>query len=289
MSAGRPVAPAERVRASLARTAGAAAAAQLPSGYQRLGRVVIVALPEALRPHFAAIGQAWQEALGVETVLRRSGPVRGEWRLPSVEPIAGGPTETTVREHGVRWSFDAARLMFARGNRGERERIGRLARPGEAAADLFAGIGYFAIPLARRGADPVYACEINPESYRYLLQNVRANGVTGRVVPLLGDNRSAPLPGGRFDRVVLGYLPDSVPYILRAADLLRPEGGTVHVHLLQGTREADAEPIGRVRRLLGRAGRAVEAVERRVVKPYGPGREHIVLDVRVGAASAEPR
>ena len=74
---------------------------------------------------FPVIGQAYREVLGVATVLRSAGAVHGEFRQPSVERIAGTGSETTVLEHGVRFRFDAARIMFARGNREERHRFGR--------------------------------------------------------------------------------------------------------------------------------------------------------------------
>lgn len=288
MSGPRRPAPAERVRSRIAATAGAAVAERLPRGYQRLGRVLVLDIAEELRPHFAAIGRAWQEVLGVATVLRRAGPVRGEWRLPSLETIAGTDTETCVREHGIQWRFDAARVMFARGNRTERARMGSVVRRGETVADLFAGIGYFAVPMAVAGANRVFACEVNPVSYGYLVENARRNAVADRLVAWRGDNRTIEPAAGGVDRVVLGYLPSSVPFTARAVQWLRPEGGTLHVHAVQGTREPDAHLAEAIRREVGRAGRPVSQAHRRRVKAYGPGREHVVWDVEVGAASTAP-
>ncbi|EQD49052.1 Protein of unknown function Met10, partial [mine drainage metagenome] len=159
----------------------------MPAGYQRMGRVLLVRLPERLRPYWADIGAAWQREIGVATVLTRVGPVHGEARRPDVEVIAGGATETEVVEHGVHWRFDAARIMFAAGNRTERVRAGRRVAPGERVLDLFAGIGYFSLPAAR--AHPtvrVRAIEQNPEAYRYLVENARINGVADRIATTLG-------------------------------------------------------------------------------------------------------
>ncbi|HYK92494.1 MAG TPA: hypothetical protein VEY07_00420, partial [Thermoplasmata archaeon] len=59
--------PGERVRAGLRRAAGPEVAAALPRRYQRLGRVLVLRLPESLRPYFSLVGEAWQTELGVET------------------------------------------------------------------------------------------------------------------------------------------------------------------------------------------------------------------------------
>ncbi|MCI4322952.1 MAG: methyltransferase domain-containing protein [Thermoplasmata archaeon] len=279
---GAATSPADRVRRRYAQLAGEGAAARLPRGFERLGRVLVVRLPEEMRPDFPVLGRLYQEEIGVTTVLRHAGPVEGEWRLPRREVIAGGATETTVVAHGCRWTFDAAQILFARGNTLERARIGAEVRPDEHVADLFAGIGYFTIPAAR--AHPtvqVVAVEANPVSFEYLRRNVRANHVVGQVTALAGDNRRVDLPRGTFDRVLLGLLPSSLPWVGRAVELLRPTGGILHVHLLRGTREAPAETTERVRRPLEGAGARGIALALRDVKPYGPGRVHSVIDARV--------
>ncbi len=272
--------PAERVRHHIVSTLGPAIAERLPTGYQRLGRVLIVRLGEELRPHFPDIGDAYRKELGVGTVLRRVGETRGELRIPHLELIAGADTRTEVREYGIRYRFDAQRILFARGNRTERHRAGTETRPGEQVADLFAGIGYFGLPAAMIGrAGRVWAVEKNPESFQFLLENVRRNRVEDRFVCLRGDNREVELPLGTLDRVFLGYLPSSVPWIPRALTLLRPSGGTVHVHLLVGHRDGVAAADAEVVRAAERLNASVLGVASRVVKAYGPGRQHVAVDL----------
>jgi tRNA wybutosine-synthesizing protein 2 len=284
MRARRP--PAERVRARLAAQAGDARAAEMPSGYQRLGRVLALRLPESLRPYYELLGRAWQEELGVATVLVRSGPIEGELRTPGLERIAGEATETEVVEHGVRWRFDAARIMFAAGNRTERRRAGRLVQPGERVLDLFAGIGYFAIPAAvEGGATQVVAVDKNPVAVGYLRTNAALNGVADRVLPLLGDNRAVELPGPPADRVFLGYLPSALPWIPRALSAVRADGW-LHVHAVEDARGAKAVAADRVRAaVVAAGGRVVAEPSAREVKPYGPGRTHVVVDVAVRPAT----
>lgn len=275
--------PVARVRAAFARREGTGLAAQLPDGYVRLGRVVLVRWPDSLRPHFPLLAEDLASVLGATTVLRVIGPVEGELRTPRVELLFGTETETEVVEHGIRWRFDAAQLMFAAGNRTERRRAGRLVQPGQTVVDLFAGIGYFAIPAARLGgAARVLAVDRNPVAIEYLTENARRNGVASRVVPILGDNRTVPLPTGEADHVFLGYLPSALPWVERAVSLLRASGGDLHVHTVADSRRAVADAEEAVLRAVQAAGGTVHGMPQgREVKPYGPGRTHVVVDVRV--------
>ncbi len=275
--------PLERVRARLEPLVGRERAGSIRAGYQRLGRVLIVRVPPELWAYRAELGRAWCSELGVETVLARTGAIEGELREPSVERIAGTSTVTEVIEHGVRWRFDAARLMFAAGNRTERRRAGLLVQPGERVADLFAGIGYFAIPAARRGPSVrVVAVEKNPVSFGFLVENARLNGVADRVDARLGDNREVELPLASFERLFLGWLPDSTPGIDRAIELAVQTTAHLHVHRVADVRDGLTEPARQVDALVARAGRTVRLPSRaREVKPYGPGRRHVVVDVEL--------
>jgi tRNA wybutosine-synthesizing protein 2 len=263
--------------------AGPEVAAEMPAGYHRFGRVLVIQRPPSLARYDVLLGMAWQEELGVATVLVKSGPIDGELRTPQLKRVAGETTETEVVEHGVRWRFDAARIMFAAGNRTERWRVGRLVRPGESVVDLFAGIGYFAIPAALPGrAACVYAVEKNMIAVRYLRKNAEVNGVASRLVVVPGDNRTVALPLGEFDRAVLGYLPSALPWVARAVELIRPSGGWLHVHTVADVRAPLSEAAAAVESSAASAGASpTEASHVRVVKPYGPGRNHLVVDARV--------
>jgi tRNA wybutosine-synthesizing protein 2 len=179
--------------------------------------------------------------------------------------------------------------MFARGNKTERARAGAVCRPGELVVDLFAGIGYFALPAAHSHPSVrVVGVEANPLAYQYLIENIRLNHLDGRVTGLLGDNRQVPLPWGEADRVFLGYLPSAIPSIDLAQRVLRPKGGHLHVHLVVDSRRARSQAAEAVLAALAPTGRKAAQLDVREVKPYGPGRTHCVVDVSVGGTSRVP-
>jgi tRNA wybutosine-synthesizing protein 2 len=159
--------------------------------------------------------------------------------------------------------------MYAMGNLSERRRLVSLAGEGERperVGDLFAGIGYFAIPLARAGSR-VHAMEISPVAHGYLARNVEGNGVSGRVLAECGDCRD--LLRGTYDRMVMGHF-DSPGYLPDALAHAR-SGSVLHVHTLGDQAE-------RIRSAAREAGFAAAVTTRRV-KSYAPHTWHMVQDV----------
>ena len=82
-------------------------------------------------------------------------------------------------------------------------------RPGDVVADLGAGSGALSIAAARLGASRVVAIEIDHDSIGNAEENVRANGVTGRVEVIEGDAATL-LPLLAPVRVVLANIVSSV-------------------------------------------------------------------------------
>jgi len=183
---------------------------RLPDKWEKTGTVVTIKLPGELKQHQEIIGQAYREVLGCKTVLNETSGISGVYRKPGVEIISGDRmTETIHVENGIRFKMDPQRIMFSSGNMVERRRMATISNSSETVVDLFAGIGYFSLPIAVYSKPKkIFACEINPIAYRYLCANVVLNHVTDIIEPLWGDNRKTA-PKGCADRVILGYLQES--------------------------------------------------------------------------------
>ena len=255
---------------------------QAPSSWAVLGDVVLVRFEDCERRE--AVAEALLELhRGATTVLDRQG-ISGPHREPSVDVVAGaGDTETVHTEHGTEYAMDLAEVMFAPGNKAERAHMGEVVDPGERVLDMFAGIGYFALPMARAGAH-VTAVERNPAAFQYLTENARRNDVAPRMELLLGDCREiVPLrvdAGDRYDRVVMGYY-DAHEYLGPALSAIR-DGGRLHMH--EATPEALLwdRPVERLESAATAAGRTVEIEARRRVKSHSEGVAHVVIDATVG-------
>ncbi len=213
---------------------------------------------------------------GFRTVLLDRG-ISGQMRQPEREIIAGEKTETIHRENGCQFKLDALRIMYSQGNLAERKRMSRLGK-GEIVVDMFAGIGYFSIPMAVHSKpEKIIAIEINPVSSGYLKENIRLNRVENIVEPVEGDC-SVVTQTKIADRVIMGYL-DAHQYIDRGIRALVP-GGVLHFH--EAVPEAvEQRPVQRMVESAKKLGRTVEIIEARRIKKYSPGVWHVVVDARI--------
>src|SRR6056297_2784358 len=179
-----------------------------PGSWAVIGSVILVTLPEDC-PDETAVGEALLELHGeADSVLADEGIANdgtaGTYREPRTRLLAGSSdTETIHTEHGTQYGLDPTKVMFSPGNQAERARMGELVDADERVFDMFAGIGYFTLPIARAGAQ-VTATELNPTAFRYLLENAMLNDVGDRIDAYMTDCRD--LAGGLdVDRVVMGY------------------------------------------------------------------------------------
>jgi len=284
-ASGGRTAPREAGAASLRGKVPAEALDLFPDRWERLGDVVVLRIPAPLAPWSALVGEALARVLGCRAALENTRGVVGEFREMAAPVLwhdgsRADPAVTVHREHGILYALDASRIMFSSGNVEERARMGRLDCRGETVVDLFAGIGYFAIPIAKRtGATRVVAVEKNPVAHRFLLENARLNRVGAVLEPVLGDNRETPLPTAQ--RVLLGYVGRTAEFLPRAFEVADPAGATLHYHDTFGVDAWREEAEGRVRTAAEAAGFRVEAADTHAVKSYAPAVVHAVVDARV--------
>jgi tRNA wybutosine-synthesizing protein 2 len=249
----------------------------LPSGWQILGNIIIVPLRRELEAHKKEIGTALLSLYpGCKTVLLDRG-ISGKMRQPDREIIAGSETETIHKENSCFFKIDAMRLMFSRGNLAEKKRMSKLGK-GETIVDMFAGIGYFSIPMAVHSKPrKIIAIELNPVAFDYLKENIQLNKVGKIIEPIFGDC-ALVTPRGIADRVLMGYL-DAHEYLEHGISALLP-GGSLHYH--EAVPEAvERRPVKRVIEAAEKLGRGAEIIEVRRIKKYSPGVWHVVVDARV--------
>ena len=266
--------PMERIRERLEAVLGAKTAL-LPDKWEIAGDVITVKMDPALFEFGELIGRTYAEVLSARSALADVSGVSGEFREPDMTLLYGPSGESVKLENGIRYCFDVTKVMFASGNLAERKRMKCLDCTGETVVDMFCGIGYFTLPLAKySGARRVFACEKNPQSYRFLLKNLALNEIDN-VIPLLGDNRD--IPGKAFaDRILMGYVQTTSVFVPKALEMAKP-GCMIHYH--------DTFPVGKeekmIREIFDRYC-SEYTIERIIeVKSFAPGVSHYVADIRV--------
>jgi tRNA wybutosine-synthesizing protein 2 len=233
-------------------------------GYQLLGDLVLLHGSPPNSQEMDEIRE-WLDPRGILWVRG----IAGIERAPRVEVIWGSAGEVRHKEHGCIFTLDPVRVMYAMGNLTERHRVVNLVKEkggDERVGDLFAGIGYFSIPLARAGCT-VHAMEISPVAFGYLLRNLHENAVSDQVLAECGNCRD--LLRGVYDRLILGHF-DALDYLPLALAHARA-GSVLHLHTLRD----ESNRIG----LLAREAGFAPAITTRRVKSYAPHTWHMVQDV----------
>ena len=261
---------------------------KLPRKWDRLGDIILLKFSnrvtnetKELEGYKKEIGKVYADALSAKSVVIEYG-VYGKMRKPNVELIYGDSTETVHVENGIKYKLDVSKIMFSSGNTDERVRMSRINCKDEYVVDMFAGIGYFTLPIAKyTGARKVVAIELNPESYNYLVENVKINGVENIVEPHLGDNLVVS-PLECADRIMMGYIHGTINYFAKALNIIKKSGGIIHFHDTVPTEEPLAkEVIDRIKKESARNAFSVTVNRLHEVKSYAPGISHVVIDLAV--------
>lgn len=256
---------------------------KLPNKWEKIGDVVTIVLPSDLDEYKRIVGKKYAEVLNCKTVLRDIGGIRGEFRKPDVEIIYGSKNTITIhKENGVRYKLDPQRIMFSSGNMDERIRMATISSENETVVDLFAGIGYFTLPIAVYSrSKKIFACEKNKVAFDFLCQNIVLNNVTDIVETRKGDNRKVA-PTNIADRVIMGYINETDKFLPTAIDCLNNNTGIIHYHNTFADEIVPKKPMKIIEKDAIKKGCKAELLKYIHVKSYAPGISHYVFDIKIG-------
>ena len=271
---------------------------QIPSRWEKLGDMLLIpensfnsdTWKEVLSILDKEIWKIFCQVLGVSKIGRQKKIRSGPMRKSQVELLFGESGVVCHKENTIIFEFDTTKVMFSSGNVSERIRISNFDCSDEIVLDLYAGIGYYTLPLlVHTNVKLLYACEMNPDSISFLKKNLIHNGVSEKCVINEGNNSSIlsnPNIIGEVNRVMLGLLPSSRDGWDLAIQALNPKGGVLHLHGNCVFKEEEKwakevlEDLKKISDKLNRNFRfKLEHIEK--VKSYAPKINHVVLDITV--------
>ena len=254
----------------------------LPKKWEKLGDILIIKLPAQLESFSEKIGEVYANVLACDAVLVDTGGIIGRFREPEIKHIFGRKnTETMHNENGISFHLDPQKIMYSSGNMKERKRMSTISNPSETIVDLFAGIGYFTIPIAVYSKPKkIFACEINPVSFQFLLKNISENNVEEIIEPLLGDSKQIS-PKDIADRVVMGYFHETSSFLETALIALKDHKGIIHYHDTFPDKEIPESPLDQIQTICNPLDRDVYLLSYQKIKSYAPGISHYVMDIEI--------
>ncbi|XP_066043038.1 tRNA (guanine(37)-N1)-methyltransferase isoform X2 [Chamaea fasciata] len=126
---------------------------------------------------------------GITCVVNKTNIIDSTYRNFEMEVLAGeNNLVTKVKENNISYELDFSKVYWNPRLSTEHGRIVGLLKAGDVLFDVFAGVGPFAIPAAKRKCR-VFANDLNPDSYSWLLHNCRLNKVDTKVQAFNMDGR----------------------------------------------------------------------------------------------------
>lgn len=277
---------AESFRELFAKRFGKENAKGILSSYEVIGDLAIIQVPKGMEPNQNEIGELLLKGeRRVKAVFMKTGGRQGEFRITPLAHLAGeNRTETEYTENGVRMRLDISKAYFSPRLGTERKRIMEAAKDGESVLVLFAGVGPFALEIAK--AHPkckVAGVELNPEAVRYFKENIKLNRLKNTEA-ILGDaKKECSLRFASWaDRIAMP-LPMGAEEFLEPAFTAAKDGCTIHFYTMLKREAGTKEAKKRISSIAKKMHKKAEFLFEREVRPYSASTAQFAIDFRVSA------
>lgn len=215
----------------------------------------------------------------VKTVLAKGGPVSGVYRTRKYSYVAGKRKYDTIyRENGAAFAFDLRKTFFSTRLAFERMRLVNAAKDGENVLVMFAGVGPFAIEIAKKNKkSKIVGMELNRDAYRSMVENIKLNK-TPNVTAECGDVKKLVSKHKTFaDRIIMPLPWDSYRF-LDSVLVAAKKRCIVHYYAFGDKENAFYFEAGRLRTYFKKHGRKFKVLFKRVARDYSHDQIEVVID-----------
>ena len=272
----------------------------VPKSYDIIGKIAIVEFDQINTisdDNVLSYKKKVAEALtsvnkSVETVYEKLSKVKGKYRLKELNVIYGDDNPETIhKENDCIFKLDVKKTYFTPRLVFERKRVssGNFKKQ-EIIVDMFTGVGPFSIQIARNNDAKIYAFDINPSAYKYLIENIEINKMKGEVVAhnmdvseLLNPNNKAGIYlKHKIDRIIMNLPEQSMNFLDVACFLMKKSGGILYFYQFCEKPNPIKKGIEILNTNLKDSGWHIEEIlNSKVVKPFSPKLDLIVLDIKL--------
>lgn len=161
------------------------------SSYSSIGSIVHVNLKSELLDYKDIIGQVLKDKIkGCKSVVNKIDNINNVFRNFEYEVICGSSDlKTTVKENKCLFDLDLSEIYWNPRLCTEHERILLKLKSGDVLYDVFAGVGPFSVPAAKKGCI-VIANDLNPNSCKWLKVNKTKNRIKNELLTVINKDGS---------------------------------------------------------------------------------------------------
>jgi len=163
----------------------------IPASFTIIGHIAHFNLRDDFLPYKYLIGQVVLEKNpAIKTVVNKVDTINTQFRFFQMELLAGEPNYmVTLWQSGSRYRFDFSKVYYNPRLSTEHDELSTKVQKNEVVVDGFAGVGPFALRVAKNRGGRVMASDLNPAAVEALATNVRLNKLADRVDVSCGDGR----------------------------------------------------------------------------------------------------
>jgi tRNA (guanine37-N1)-methyltransferase len=248
------------------------------SSFDLLGNIAVVEIPKGMDAKKAAKA-IMQVHSSVEAVYSKQGGMQGRYRVRKFRLIGGKKLKIArYRENGTLMEFDVEKVFFSPRLSTERKRIAELTQNGENVLVLFAGVGPFALCIAKqKPLSKVIGIELNKEAVKWFKRNIKLNKLEN-VKAVLGDvKKEINKFKGWADRIVMP-LPKDAEFFLKDAEKASRKGTVIHFYTFVDSKRPEQHAMEKIKNNLTKKYRIIQMKK---VRDYSPKIVQVVADIEL--------
>ncbi|KAK6183469.1 hypothetical protein SNE40_010945 [Patella caerulea] len=148
------------------------------TGFSIVGHIAHLNLKDEVLEYKHVIGEILLDKnSSIRTVVNKLNVIDNTFRNFQMELLAGEQDFiTTARENSCAFEFDFSKVYWNSRLGSEHKRLVDMINKGDVLYDVFAGVGPFSILATKKGIE-VIANDLNPESFKSLVKNIKLNKI----------------------------------------------------------------------------------------------------------------
>lgn len=259
---------------------------KLPSSYDIVGDIIIINIEdkEILEKYSEVIGNSLKKINPhIKVVLNKKKEHHGTFRTQDLDWVWGEKRkETIIKENGCKIKTNVEKVFYSTRLATERKRITQLVKENEVVGVFFAGVGPFALTIAKQAKPKeIVAIELNPEGVKYLEENIKTNHFENLITPVLGDVKKVSRNYKDYFNRIPMPLPKSAENFLDDAIYSIKNNGTIHIYNFVPKNN----PYEKLEEIINRKAKEnnveLKVIFKKVIRSFSATTVQIAMDIKV--------